>query len=48
MAAKDVLLDVLEKFTSPYLNLTPHDKLDPDGNSCPPQPTWAWVMSLRS
>ena len=23
MAAKDVLLDVLEKFTSPYLNLTP-------------------------
>jgi len=23
MAAKDVLLDVLEKFTSPYINLTP-------------------------
>jgi type I restriction enzyme M protein len=35
MAAKDVLLDVLEKFTSPYLNLTPHDKLDPDGNLMP-------------
>lgn len=35
MAAKDVLLDVLEKFTSPYLNLTPHDKEDPDGNPMP-------------
>ncbi|MCG8633085.1 MAG: type I restriction-modification system subunit M, partial [Desulfobacterales bacterium] len=35
MAAKDVLLDVLEKFTSPYLNLTPHDKEDPDGNIMP-------------
>lgn len=31
MAAKDVLLDVLEKFTSPYINLTPFDKNDPDG-----------------
>jgi len=35
MAAKDVLLDVLEKFTSPYLNLTPHDRQDPDGNIMP-------------
>lgn len=35
MAAKDVLLDVLEKFTSPYLNLTPYDKEDPDGNIMP-------------
>jgi type I restriction enzyme M protein len=32
MAGKDVLLDVLEKFVSPYINLTPHDKEDPDGN----------------
>jgi type I restriction enzyme M protein len=31
MAAKDVLLDVLEKFTSPYINLTPFEKEDPDG-----------------
>jgi len=31
MAEKDVLLDVLEKFTSPYINLTPFEKLDPDG-----------------
>ena len=31
MASKDVLLDVLEKFVSPYINLTPHEKLDPDG-----------------
>jgi type I restriction enzyme M protein len=31
MASKDVLLDVLEKFVSPHINLTPHEKLDPDG-----------------
>src|SRR5689334_5940077 len=31
MANKDVLLNVLEKFTSPYINLTPFDKVDPDG-----------------
>ncbi len=36
MAAKDVLYDVLEKFTSPYLNLTPDEKFDPDGNPMPP------------
>jgi len=35
MASKDVLLDVLEKFTSPYINLTPHEKEDPDGNAMP-------------
>ena len=35
MAGKDVLLDVLEKFVSPYINLTPHDKEDPDGNKQP-------------
>jgi len=32
MAGKDVLLDVLEKFVSPHINLTPEDKEDPDGN----------------
>lgn len=31
MVAADVLLDVLEKFTSPYINLSPNDALDPDG-----------------
>lgn len=31
MASKDVLLDVLEKFTSPNINLTPFDKEDPEG-----------------
>lgn len=36
MASKDVLLDVLEKFVSPYINLTPHEKLDPDGYKLPP------------
>ncbi|WPV69202.1 class I SAM-dependent DNA methyltransferase [Chitinophaga sp. LS1] len=35
MAVKDVLLNVLEKFTSPYINLTPFDKLDPDGRKLP-------------
>lgn len=36
MASKDVLLDVLEKFTSPYINLTPFEKNDPDGRKLPP------------
>ncbi len=35
MASKDVLLDVLEKFVSPYINLTPHAAEDPDGNKMP-------------
>lgn len=35
MASKDVLLDVLEKFTSPTINLTPFEKEDPDGNKLP-------------
>jgi len=35
MASKDVLLDVMEKFTSPYINLTPFTKEDPDGNKLP-------------
>lgn len=36
MAAKDVLLNVLEKFTSSYINLTPFEKLDPEGRKLPP------------
>lgn len=36
MANKDVLLNVLEKFTSPYINLTPFEKEDPDGRKLPP------------
>jgi type I restriction enzyme M protein len=36
MASKDVLLDVLEKFTSPSINLTPFEKYDPDGRKLPP------------
>lgn len=35
MAAKDVLLDVLEKFTSPNINLTPYDKEDTEGRKLP-------------
>lgn len=33
MAEKQVLLDVIEKFISPYVNLTPHDAEDPEGNT---------------
>lgn len=35
MANKQVLLDVLEKFISPYINLTPHTVEGPDGNMLP-------------
>ena len=36
MASKDLLLNVLEKFTSPYINLTSAEKVDPtDGNFRP-------------
>ena len=35
MATKDVLLNVLEKFTSPYINLTPFEKADPEGRKMP-------------
>lgn len=35
MASKDVLLDVLEKFTSPDINLTPFEKLDSSGRKIP-------------
>ncbi len=35
MAEKQVLLDVLEKFISPYINLTPHPSEDPEGNKLP-------------
>lgn len=36
MAAKDVLLDVLEKFVSPYINLSPNAGEDPDGKKLAP------------
>lgn len=36
MADKDVLLDVLEKFTSSYINLTDKEVLDPNGKKLPP------------
>ena len=35
MADKQVLLDVLEKFISPYINLTPHPVEYPEGNIMP-------------
>jgi type I restriction enzyme M protein len=36
MADKDVLLSVLEKFTSPNINFTPQEKLDSDGRKLAP------------
>ncbi len=36
MASKDVLLEVLEKFTSPNINLTNKEKEDSDGKKLPP------------
>lgn len=36
MSAKDVLLDVLEKFVSPNINLSPNPAEDPDGKKLPP------------
>ena len=35
MAEKQVLLDVIEKFVSPNINLTPHEVEDPEGNMLP-------------
>ncbi|MDN5869123.1 MAG: type I restriction-modification system subunit M [Nitrococcus sp.] len=35
MANKQVLLDVIEKFVSPYINLTPDVIEDPEGNTLP-------------
>ncbi|MGL4446912.1 MAG: type I restriction-modification system subunit M [Aeromonas sp.] len=35
MASKQVLLDVVDKFTSPYINLTHETVEDPDGNKMP-------------
>lgn len=35
MADKQVLLEVIENFVSPRINLTPHDKEDPEGNTLP-------------
>ncbi|QHT65407.1 SAM-dependent DNA methyltransferase [Rhodocytophaga rosea] len=36
MTSKNVLLTVLDKFTSPYINLTPFEKTDPEGRKLPP------------
>ena len=35
MADKDVLLEVLEEFTSAYINLSNHEVLDPEGRKLP-------------
>lgn len=35
MASKDILLDILEKFTSKDINLTPNEKEDTDGRHLP-------------
>ena len=49
MASKDVLMDVLEKFTSPYINLTPFEKEDPEGRKkLPRSQIWEWAMCLKN
>jgi type I restriction enzyme M protein len=35
MASKDVLLEVMQKFNSPYINLTPNELKDPEGRKLP-------------
>ncbi|MDE9537423.1 N-6 DNA methylase, partial [Xenorhabdus bovienii] len=35
MASRQVLLEVVEKFVSGYINLTPEETNDPDGNKLP-------------
>ncbi len=35
MVQADVLLEVLDKFVSPYINLSPKDALDPEGRKLP-------------
>lgn len=35
MVQADVLLEVLDKFVSPYINLSPNDALDPEGRKLP-------------
>ena len=36
MVNADVLLEVLEKFIDPHINLSPNATIDPDGNKLPP------------
>ncbi len=48
MAEKDVLLEVLEKFTFPYINLTPDPAKYPDGRKLPLLTNLGWAMSLKS
>lgn len=36
MVDADVLLEVLEKFIAPHINLSPHPTIDPNGNRLPP------------
>jgi len=36
MSSSDILLDVIAKFTSPYINLTPFEKNDPEGRKLSP------------
>ena len=48
MAEKDVLLGVLEKFTSPHINLSPMRHLTLKAEKCSRSPTSAWDMSLKS
>ena len=48
MASSDILLSVLEKFTSPYINLTPFEKPDREGRKLPSLSNLGWGMCLKS
>jgi type I restriction enzyme M protein len=48
LASKDVLFDVLEKFTSPDINLTPLEKRDSEAANCRHLPILVWVTFLRN
>jgi len=48
MASKDVLLEVLEKFTSPNINLTNIEKEDGEGKKLPPLTNLGMDMFLKS
>ena len=48
MAGKDVLLEVLEKFVSPYINLTPNQRKILTVTGYQPLATWVWAMYSKS
>jgi type I restriction enzyme M protein len=48
MAQSDVLHDVIEKFVSDEINLSPNDRKGPDGAPSQGCQTWAWATSSKN